>query len=67
MHFKSLPNDEILDSSKFKAFADKKILTKKLKFMLGREKNIVGKEILLVTSIFYFSHNVFKSFLFQRC
>ena len=40
----SLPNDKILDLTKFKAFADDKIiLTQKLKFMLRRVENIVGK------------------------
>ena len=40
----SLPNDKILDQSKFKVFADDKIiLTKKLKFVFGRVENIVGK------------------------
>ena len=40
----SLPNDKILDKSKFKAFADDKIiLTQKLKFVLGRVESIVGK------------------------
>ena len=35
--FNSLPNDKILDQSKFKAFADDKInVTQKLKFVLGR-------------------------------
>ena len=42
--FKSLPNEQILDLSKFKAFADDKIIvTQKLKVMLGRVENIVGK------------------------
>ena len=42
--FNSLPNDNILDQSKFKAFADNKInMTEKLKFVLGRIENIVGK------------------------
>ena len=41
----SLPNDKILDQSKLKAFADNKInVTEKLKFVLGRVENIVGKE-----------------------
>ena len=41
----SLPNDKILDWSKFKAFADDKINgVEQLKFALGRAKNIVGKE-----------------------
>ena len=40
----TLPNDNIFDSSKFKACADDKIiLSKKLKFMLGPVANIVGK------------------------
>ena len=40
----SLPNDKILDWSKLKAFADDKInVTEKLKFVLGRVENIVGK------------------------
>ena len=45
--FKSLPNGKILDEAKFKAFAyDKIILTpkKKMKFVLGRVENILGKE-----------------------
>ena len=41
---KSVPDDQILDLSKFKAFAgDKIILTQNLKFVLGRVKHIVGK------------------------
>ena len=41
---KSLPNDKILDWSKFKAFADDKIITtQKLQLALGRVENIVGK------------------------
>ena len=39
-----LSNDKILDLSKFKAFADDKIIvTQKLKFVLGRVENFVGK------------------------
>ena len=42
--FNSLPKDKILDWSKLKAFADKKInVAKKLKIVLGRVENIVGK------------------------
>ena len=49
--------------SKFKAFADIKIiLMQKLKFVLERVENILGKGEMLVTSIFSFSHNVFESF-----
>ena len=53
--FNSLPNDKILDWSKFKAFADDKInVTEKLNFVLGR-----------VESIFSFSHDVFKRLFIQ--
>ena len=44
LSFKPLPNDKILDQSKFKTFADDKIImTQKLKFGFGGVKNIVGK------------------------
>ena len=57
----SLPNNIILDQSKLKAFADDKInITKKLKFILWKAENIVGKGENAVTSIFSFSQNVFK-------
>ena len=40
----SLPNYKILDWSKLKAFADDKIkVTEKLKFVLERVENIVGR------------------------
>ena len=40
----SLPKDKILDWTKLKAFADDKInVTEKLKSVLGRVENIVGK------------------------
>ena len=46
-----------------KVFADDKTnVNEKLKSGLGRVENIVGKGI---TSIFSFSHNFFKSPLFQ--
>ena len=42
--FNSLPNNEILDWSKLKAFADNKIdVNEQLKFSLGGLENIVGK------------------------
>ena len=42
--FKSLPHNKFLDWSKLKAFADDKLnATEKLKFVLGRVENIVGK------------------------
>ena len=38
------PNNKILDWSRLNAFADGKInVTEKLKFILGRVENIVGK------------------------
>ena len=44
LFFNPLPNDKILDLSKFKAFADDKIIvTQKSKFSLGGIENIVGK------------------------
>ena len=50
----SLTNDNILDWSKLKAFADDKInVNQKLKFASGQVENIV-------TSIFSFHHNVYK-------
>ena len=43
-NFNSLPNDKTLDWSELKAFADPKLnLTEKLKFILGKVENIVGK------------------------
>ena len=49
---------KILDLSKLKRFADDNInVTQKLKFVPVRLENIVGKG---ETSIFSFSHNVFK-------
>ena len=42
--FNSLPNDKFIDWSKLKDLADNKInATEKLKFLLGRVENIVGK------------------------
>ena len=39
-----LPNDKILDWFKLKAFADDKLnMNQQLKFVLGREENIVGQ------------------------
>ena len=40
----SLPNDNILDRSKLKTFADDKItVTENLKFVFERVENIMGK------------------------
>ena len=64
----ALPNDKNLHWSKFKAFAVNKInVIVKLKSILGRVENIVGKEEkMLVTIIFSFSYNVFKKASFSR-
>ena len=35
------------------------------KFVPDKTENIVGKEEMLVTSVFFFSHNVFKRFFPQ--
>ena len=44
MSFNSEPKDKISDLSQFKVFADDKIrVTRKLKFVVGRSENIVGK------------------------
>ena len=53
-----------IDCSKLKAFADDKLnVNVYLNFNLKMEENIVGKgKKMLVTSIFSFSHNVFKAF-----
>ena len=59
----SSQNDNIFNKSELKTFADDKINEIiKLKFNLKRVENIVGKGEMLVTSIFSFSHNVFKGF-----
>ena len=40
----SLPNNKIVDWSNLRAFADDKIyVTEKMKFVLGRVENILGK------------------------
>ena len=42
--FNSLPNNKFWDWSKLKALADEKLnVTEKLKYVLGRVENIVGK------------------------
>ena len=62
-YINSIPSNKILNLSKFKAFADDKIIvTQKLKHVLERLENIVGKEQMLVASIFSSSNNVFRSF-----
>ena len=42
--FNTLPNDKVVDQSKLKALADNKMnVARKLKFVLRRVENIVGK------------------------
>ena len=67
MIINSLPNDKILDWSKFKAFADNKInVTEKLEFVSERIVNIVKKGEKLFSSILSVFHNVFKKLLQGR-
>ena len=64
----SLPKDKIFDLSKLKAVADDKSnVTKIMIYVFSRAENIVGKEKMLVTSIFSFSYNVFKRPFPQEC
>ena len=64
----SLPNDKILDWSKLKAFADDKInVTEKLKFVLKRVENILGKGENAGYRHFLFSNYVFKRLYIQGC
>ena len=63
--FNSLPNNKILDWSKFKAFADDKLnVTEKIKFVSGRVETFWKKEKMLVTSNFSFPHDVSKRLFF---
>ena len=63
-HFNSLPNKNIVDQSKIRAFADIIIEGKKeMKFDLGRVENIVEKGKMLVIGIFSLTHKVFKILL----
>ena len=52
--------------SKFKAFADNKINVAKMMIScLTMQKTLWEKEKMLVTSIFSFSHNIFRSLIYQ--
>ena len=62
----SLPNDKSLDWSKFKEFADNNIsVTEKLKFVLGRLENIVGKGENAGSQHFLLSQCFQKVFFFK--
>ena len=57
-------NNKILDLSKSRAFADKKLdMTQLMEFFFDRVENIVGKDEMLFTSILSFFHHVFKRLL----
>ena len=65
--FKSLPKIKIR-STKLKAFADDKINLDQLMILsLKRVAILWENEKMLVTSIYSFSHSVYKSFLFKWC
>ena len=63
----SLPNDNILDLSKFTAFADdKRVLTQKSQFVLGRVEDIVGKGENAGYQHFLFFPQCFQKFPFPE-
>ena len=64
----SKENRLLTDLSQLKAFEDnKKIMVQKLKFLLGRVENIVGKgENASYQHYLFFPLMFFKCFLFQR-
>ena len=60
--FNPLPHDKILRLPKLKAFTDNKLnVTQDIKVSFIGWKTLWEKKKMLVTSIFFFSHNVFKS------
>ena len=62
----SLPDNKILDRSKFTAFADNKIdVSQKFEFVLEMVENIVGKGENASYQYFLLFHNVFKRHLIQ--
>ena len=67
--FNSLPNDKSLDWSKLKAFADDKInVTKELKFVLERVKNVVVKgEIAGYQHFLHFPKCYQRGFFHRGC
>ena len=59
-----LPNDKILDQSKLKAFADKKLkVIQMAKFVLDKNENIVGKEENAGYQHFRLFHQCFRKAL----
>ena len=69
--FNPLPDDKILDWSKFKALSDDKLnVTKMIILVFDRVENIVGKEKLLVQAISPFPTMFSKGFFprgVKRC
>ena len=65
--FSSLPNDKLIDWSKFKAFSfDNLSVVAKVKIVFDRVENIVRKTLLVENTDnqhFSFSNNVFKQLL----
>ena len=59
----SLPNNKILDRFKLKAFADNKMRLKYGNLFGEEQRTLLEKEKMLVTSVFSYSHNVFKRLL----
>ena len=65
--FNSLPSSKILDLPKFKAFAGNKIiLIQKLKFVLRRVENIVGKGENAGYQHFHLFPECFQKLFFSR-
>ena len=65
--FNSLPHSRILDWSKFKVFADDKVsVTVKMKFVLRREENTVGKEENAGNQLFLLFPQCFQKASFSR-
>ena len=63
--FNCLPDNKILALTKLKVFADDKFNVAEEMNAVFDSKDIVEKEkMLLVTSVFSFTHNLFKSLLF---
>ena len=65
-YFNCLPNDNFLDWSKSKSFADDKLnFAEKLKFVLEKVESILEKMLVTSINIFSSSQNVFKRPLSQ--
>ena len=67
MSFNPLQNGRIVDWTKLKVYADDKKcnLGTEIHFGMGRKNIVWKKEKMLDSSIFSFSHNVFRCFFFM--